>query len=135
MTTEQTAPDDAATKLEFAIPTVYLSYLVEHAINTVDVNHEPGDSPCCSNCCGPCGAVMALAETGELDQILAERGPGYSWWHPAENAVDRDYLAMRIRPYCEMGNMSAPERCTDPQPDDDEPPVPSAVSPEAPNAR
>lgn len=52
------------------------------------------DEGCCPVCCGPCWALKWLLDSGQLEDIIADAGPGHFWW---KGAVDREWLAQAWR--------------------------------------
>ncbi len=80
------------TEPTFTVPRHVLAGLVAHNLNQLS-----DDEPCCADCCAPCAATRELLETGQLDSVLAEMGPGHEWWDSAAGRVDRAWLADRVK--------------------------------------
>lgn len=76
-----------------------VAFLVAGTINdhlpAPDEGHS--DEGCCNRCCGPCNSVWLLAESGQIDAILADYGPGHVWWDDTVGRVDRAWLAQGWR--------------------------------------
>lgn len=92
---------------------VQQAYLLGSAINILPTLDELEndliagyDGRCCAGCCAPCGVLMSLKDSGELDKIFlsayvdGERwASAFSWWQDCQ--VDLRYLQIRIKPNCE----------------------------------
>lgn len=48
---------------------------------------------CCARCCGPCGTLKRLLDTGQLDDIARPYRDGWLWWDKTRDQVHRAGLA------------------------------------------
>jgi hypothetical protein len=66
------------------------------------------DLGCCPVCCGPCSALKALAESGQLEECLGDTAAGCDYW--VDGRVDRSFLTRAWRMTCchEHSPTSAP---------------------------
>lgn len=74
-----------------------------HALWRQSVDPEWGG--CCYHHCGPCGALHALAESGDLERILpeVERHDGNAIWDAGRGEVSREWLWPALTAVCETG--------------------------------
>lgn len=56
------------------------------------------DDGCCPVCCGPCAALKALLDAGQLDSIVRDYAAGgWDCWDTNADQVDRRWLARAWR--------------------------------------
>lgn len=59
------------------------------------------DEGCCPVCCGPCSALKALLDAGQLDSIVRDYAAGgWDCWDTQAGQVDRRWLARAWRQTC-----------------------------------
>lgn len=77
----------------YPIDKTTLAYLVANEINML-ITFEEGVR-CCPHECGPCLALWRLHDSGDLDLILDEYGPGYDWWDDDKKQVRWEMITSR----------------------------------------
>lgn len=69
-----------------------LSHLWEVSPDAQPDGAEGEATGCCPRCCGPCSALKALLDAGQLDALAAVDGRRCFYWDTVEDRVDRAWL-------------------------------------------